>query len=80
MRAQPAVECDSMCAGPVGSPIRASAHAAAAGTLNCSSVRRKSGVRTHSERLGIGGNLQHATQNFHVWRRADHVISIPAME
>jgi hypothetical protein len=46
-----------MCAGPDGSPIRASAHAAAAGTLNCSSVRRKSGNRTHNERFRIGGIL-----------------------
>jgi hypothetical protein len=27
-----------------------------------------------------GGKLQHATQNFHVWRRGDYVIFIPDME
>src|SRR5882762_658599 len=57
MRAHPGVECDSMCAGPDASPIRASAHAAAAGTLNCSSVRTRRGVRTHNERFRIGGIL-----------------------
>src|SRR6266853_3410310 len=36
-RAHAAVECDSMWAGPLASPMRASAQAAAAGTLNCTS-------------------------------------------
>ena len=33
-RAHALVECDSMCAGPLGSPTWASAHATATGTLS----------------------------------------------
>ena len=44
-----------MCAGPVDSPCSASAQEAAAGTLSCSSVSKNSGVRSQSDRFGMGG-------------------------
>src|SRR6266576_5405495 len=62
MRTQTSVECDSMCTGPLRCSRRASAQAAAAGTLNCNSVRRSSVVRTTSERFRIGGIIQFETR------------------